>query len=498
MIGRLKNKKKRVFVLFAILLSTLVFSLVYIIVNGQTYTFVSFYADPECNFTDIKVEIMDEDILSFETFGIKNKYGSDFDAITIKAKSMGDTAVTCHYTYEDGSEPFDEQFYFTVLPFNVIYDRTNDNFSGYEVLLPCFFINLVTWLIVLGMTFFERTRSGRYSYSMVALGGLMLYVLGMIISFIALPFLLNHSFNVESFFELVSLFVFEGLLYSAIVFPVLLLLSIALGISNLWLVKHEGFRLPNLLGIFLGLSIIAGFFAIAVMIINDYEGGELEVKIYTLISVAAIYIFCYFVNMLLSTILCSIFAVGYSIPYDVDYIIILGCAIRKDGTPTPILRGRIDRAIEFEQKQFEVTGKHAVFVPSGGQGSDEVISEAESMKQYLISQGIPEERILPEDKSVNTYQNMLFSKQLIEKQVESLDDVHIAFATTNYHVFRGYTLAKRVGMAAHGLSAKTKLYFFPNAFVREFIGLLYAERRRHLIYLLITVFSYTVLTFLFS
>ncbi len=73
-----------------------------------------------------------------------------------------------------------------------------------------------------------------------------------------------------------------------------------------------------------------------------------------------------------------------------DYIITLGCAIRKDGSPTPILRGRIDRALAFEKEQFEKWNRQAKFVPSGGQGSDEVISEAESMKRYLTEQGVPE------------------------------------------------------------------------------------------------------------
>ena len=120
------------------------------------------------------------------------------------------------------------------------------------------------------------------------------------------------------------------------------------------------------------------------------------------------------------------------------------------------------------------------------------------MKRYLIAQGIPEEQILIEDKSVNTYQNMLFSKNLIESKTKDFSKVNIAFSTTNYHVFRGYTLAEKVGMKAHGLSAKTKLYFYPNAFIREFIGLLVSERRKHIIYLAATVLIYSVLALIFA
>ncbi len=95
-----------------------------------------------------------------------------------------------------------------------------------------------------------------------------------------------------------------------------------------------------------------------------------------------------------------------------------------------------------------------------------MISEAESMKRYLIEQGIPEEQIIKEDKSVNTLQNFEFSKKVIGEHGGDIKK-SIAFSTTNYHVFRGYTLAQRVSLRVHGLSAGTKPYFYPNAFVRD-------------------------------
>lgn len=57
-----------------------------------------------------------------------------------------------------------------------------------------------------------------------------------------------------------------------------------------------------------------------------------------------------------------------------------------------------------------------MFVPSGGQGSDEIISEGEAMKRYLLEQGIPEDQIMPETKSTNTLENMKFSKELINDE----------------------------------------------------------------------------------
>ena len=190
--------------------------------------------------------------------------------------------------------------------------------------------------------------------------------------------------------------------------------------------------------------------------------------------------------MLFSTMICAVLSTRYRPPHDKEYIIILGCAIRRDGTPTPLLRGRIDRAVAFEREQFMKSGRHAYFVPSGGQGSDEVISEAESMKRYLVEQGIPEEQIIKEDKSVNTLQNFEFSKKVIGEHGGDIKK-SIAFSTTNYHVFRGYTLAQRVSLRVHGLSAKTKPYFYPNAFVREFIGLLYERKGKHILFLVLVI-----------
>ncbi len=287
----------------------------------------------------------------------------------------------------------------------------------------------------------------------------------------------------------------SGINFAVISCPILLIFAIAVSISNISLVRHEGFKPINLLGIISGLIYIAGFVILIMITMRDFSGSETEYRIVSSINIALSFTFSYLVCMLLSTINCSFMATRYKLDYNQDYIIILGCAIRKDGTPTPILRARIDRAIEFEKKQFEATGKRAVFVPSGGQGSDEVVSEAECIKNYLIEQGYPEEQIIPENKSVNTLQNMRFSKKIIGEHEDDIENVNIAFSTTNYHVFRGYILAKSVGMKAKGLSAKTKLYFFPNAFVREFVGLLYEEKLRHALFILSIVILFILLMF---
>ena len=137
-----------------------------------------------------------------------------------------------------------------------------------------------------------------------------------------------------------------------------------------------------------------------------------------------------------------------------------------------------------------------IFVPSGGKGADEVISEAEAMKKYLMEQGIKENHILVENKSKNTYENIKFSNKIINEQ-DSDNDVKVGFSTTKYHILRAGLIATEQGLKMEGIGSKTKTYFWVNAFIREFIGTLYAEKKKHIltfaliIVLLIIIISIT-------
>ena len=262
---------------------------------------------------------------------------------------------------------------------------------------------------------------------------------------------------------------------------------ILLIISNLWLIRHEGYRIQNLLGVILGVLWLFGHIANRFCAEQSYFE---DMHFYKITSTALSALLSYFLCMLFATVLSAFLASRNTPPMDRDYIVILGCAIRKDGSLTPILKGRVDAAISFAQKQISETGKTPKFVPSGGQGSDEIISEGEAMQRYLTEQGVAEEKILPEMKSVNTFENMKLSKEIIE--ADAGEEYNAAFATTNYHVFRGYILAKKAGLKnARGISSKTKWYFFPNAFLREFVGLIVDKRKLHFVVLVSIILTFT-------
>ena len=276
--------------------------------------------------------------------------------------------------------------------------------------------------------------------------------------------------------------------------PFIFLFSSALFVSNISLIRHEGKRLVNLLGIILSVMMV-GAWLILYKESMYLSGSELEVMIMECIINMFSTIYLYFECMLLGTIFANIIVVNYKPDYDQDYIIILGCGLMKDGTPTPLLRGRCDRAIRFAREQVEKTGKAPVFITSGGQGLDEVISESQSMTDYLVSQGIPASQIRQEDRSTDTFENMRNSREIIMAENK---DARVLYSTTNFHVFRSGIKARRVKMKAIGIGQKTAWYFWPNASVREFVGILTEHRLKQglilggmiAFYIITTILSY--------
>ena len=103
---------------------------------------------------------------------------------------------------------------------------------------------------------------------------------------------------------------------------------------------------------------------------------------------------------------------------------------------------------------MEKTGESLLFVVSGGKGSDEIISEADAMKYYLLESGIDDDRILAETKSQSTTENIRFSASMIRQENEN---AQIAFSTTNYHVFRAGNIAWGQGIYMEGIGGFTTL-----------------------------------------
>lgn len=145
-----------------------------------------------------------------------------------------------------------------------------------------------------------------------------------------------------------------------------------------------------------------------------------------------------------------------------DYIIVLGAQM-KPGGPSIVLKFRLDAAYEYL-----IANEDTICVVSGGQGANEPCSEAQGMYDYLVEKGITPERILMEDKSTDTSENIAFSAEVIGGT-----DKEVGIVTNNFHVFRGVMLARHAGFEnACGISARSNIYFQPNNLVREFFGVM--------------------------
>ena len=357
------------------------------------------------------------------------------------------------------------------------------------LLLALYFLAAAALLL---RAFFLQMRYNLYSYNTIIYFGFALFLLSVSLTYALAYFQTDGLSQEEILRNVIGWLLGSAKTYVFFTAPFLLVFSVGLAISNVSLIRHEGFRTVNLLGIILAFLLVGGELLI---FLRDYmvSGSRTEVMLHDMLTNLLAAVYLYFECMLLGTIVAGIIASRVEPEKDKDFIIILGCGIRRDGTPSPLLRGRVDRALAFAEQQAALTGKQPIFVTSGGQGPDEPISESASMKRYLLEKGIPAERILEEDRSTDTFENMKFSK---EKIWAVNPQGKIAFSTTNYHVFRGGLKARRVKMRALGMGARTRWYFWPNAAVREFVGLLTEHRLKQGLIFGSMVISYVVLTLL--
>ncbi len=363
--------------------------------------------------------------------------------------------------------------YVKVLPGGMIFDMSNGNFSGWKQHIILFEIYLFIITILLVTSFLLRCRTELFSYNTLYFGGTALFLMSMSADLLIGMVSMGDRLSMMNIYSVLKN---SGSVFMVLTLPVMLIFSVSLIASNSVLIRREGRSFVNLLGLILCVLIVGGYIVYFIISEMFLSGSEREVCIFNAVTSIYSTAFVYFEAMLISASLCGIIAARKKTACDKTHIIILGCAIADDGTPLPLLRGRIDRAIEFARAQKAAGGGDVRFVPSGGKGSDEVIAEAESMRDYLISQGIAEEQILLENRSATTRENMRFS---LEKISADCKDPRIVFSTSGYHVLRSGIISRNEGLEADGIGSRTKWYFFPNAFVREFVGLLASKRRQH-------------------
>ena len=248
----------------------------------------------------------------------------------------------------------------------------------------------------------------------------------------------------------------------------LLIVPFFLMVNGIEMMKKEGKSIKHGLPLLLGIVILLGEVLIVLTVLMISSGTGVPTVWIILCLLGGLSIF-YGSLMFLSFVLYV--AVMQIVPHtrDFDYVVILGCSLKKDGTPGKLLTNRIEKAMKVYRK--DKTPPY--LIPSGGRGPDEACSEADAMYFYLLRNGIPAEHIIEEDQSRNTYENLKNSKAIIDARKGRKK---FAFVTSNYHVYRAWYYCRKQGIDCVGIGAPVAFYYWPSAMIREFAAIILEKR----------------------
>ncbi len=219
------------------------------------------------------------------------------------------------------------------------------------------------------------------------------------------------------------------------------------------LLKKEGKSKANYLSLGLGCAILF-FFVIMAIRMSDTNDLFYTNHLINLIFLFILYSYFIFGFAFAEFLLYSILYLFVPKKKHYDFIIIHGAGLLDGERVTPLLKPRIDKAVEA---YHELKNQDFKLIASGGQGGDEKISEAQAICNYLLEEtDVPREAILLEESSTMTYENFLFSKEMGKRLVAS---PRFLFVTNDYHVFRTSTYARQLCMKGDSLGCRTAAYY---------------------------------------
>jgi len=150
--------------------------------------------------------------------------------------------------------------------------------------------------------------------------------------------------------------------------------------------------------------------------------------------------------------------------YEEDVVIVLGAGVMGENISRPLAH-RLDAAIAYWQRNPD-----AYIIVCGGLGNRAVITEAEAMARYLVAMGIPEERILLEELSTSTYENLSFAREILDEHFP--DGFRAVLITNDFHIYRAVRTAWDVGIPVNRVGAYTDWYTWPVNYLREMLAVL--------------------------
>jgi uncharacterized SAM-binding protein YcdF (DUF218 family) len=228
-------------------------------------------------------------------------------------------------------------------------------------------------------------------------------------------------------------------------------------LNGLIVTRREGLRPGNALSLLAGIAILV---VIALGLAAERTGSD-ELNLMSVVSVLAFgYISFLFVSYVVYAFIYGLLGYGRN----ADFVVVLGSGLKGGGRVPPLLASRLDRGRAVFQ-QLAGRGRSPVMIVSGGKGSDEQVSEAAAMAGYLAASGFPADRIVREDRSTSTEENLIYSKAIMERARPGYACVIV---TSNFHVFRAAMIARRTGINGQVTGARTAGYYWPTAMIREF------------------------------
>lgn len=247
--------------------------------------------------------------------------------------------------------------------------------------------------------------------------------------------------------------------------------------NGVTMLRRESRGLGNLLSLLLGLALLVGPVLIVLILLIP---GPPVPEVLTVALVLIIGLVCSYLGVSFLVVLVSALVYARSTRRGTwGTIVIHGAGLMDGGEVPPLLRGRLQRALDIATAQAGAPQAGAaqeglpVLIASGGRGDDETRSEASAMAEFLGAQGYPVQLVLQEDRSRTTLENLRFSRELHESVPTPSP---MLLVTSDYHTLRTALLARRVGVDAQVSGSRTARYFVPSAFLREFIAIMVMHR----------------------
>ena len=207
-----------------------------------------------------------------------------------------------------------------------------------------------------------------------------------------------------------------------------------------------------------------GFFAVSAAAVRIYQKYPERMLMWIPVSLVTL---CASGSLVVLTVLILIFGrIPATAEPDLDYVIVLGASVKPEGV-SRTLKLRLDKAAEYAKQN-----PSAVLILSGGQGADEPSTEAGAMMRYLEDKGVPPERMILEEQSQSTTENIAYSRIFLEEHAEN-ENPDVGILTSNFHLLRARLIAEKQGMEnIRGIAAESDRILFVHFCFRDSLAIL--------------------------